>query len=280
MWGMAHQSGVPPAPGVEVMLVTIGGAWAARSVLLPLGLLALGLVSAAFPATWVVDGSGSGDFTRIQEGVNAAARGDTVLVRSGIYNELVRIIDKGGLCLSGVGPVEDIIISADTMALDIRDTDPPARIQGLTLTGSTWFGALFTMQARVEVVGCIFRGNIFRGNTACYGGGLEIYHCEAEPVSYIENNRFVGNSVSDWGGAIFSVDSSPVIRGNTFYANNAPGNAAIWVLGGFPYIDGNVIAGSDWGGLLPDQRSVSRLASGDGLQPVLGCCEPDRARLP
>jgi hypothetical protein len=169
----------------------------------------------------------------------------------------------------------------------------------LTLTGATWFGALFTMQARVEVVGCILRDNvgpgsctdvggainamthsdllieeciiedntgweapggviiwesradvrrnIFRGNTACYGGGLEIYHCETEPVSYIEDNLFIGNSVTDWGGAIFTVDSSPVIRRNTFFANNAPGNAAIWVLGGHPSISCNVVADSHWG---------------------------------
>jgi hypothetical protein len=66
-------------------------------------------------------------------------------------------------------------------------------------------------------------------------------------VSYIEDNLFIGNSVTDWGGAIFTVDSSPVIRRNTFYANNTPGNAAIWVLGGRPNISSNVIADSHWG---------------------------------
>jgi hypothetical protein len=231
--------------------------------------------------------------------VDAAAPGDTVLVSPGLYNEHVRIIDKHGLCLVGRGTAEDVIVSSDTAAVDVRGTDPPARIERLTLTGSTWYGALFTMQARVEVVGCIFRDNtgpggclevggainamtssdlliedclienntgweapggviiwqsradilrnVFRGNTSCYGGGLEIYHCETEPPSYIEDNLFIGNSVSDWGGAIFTVDSSPVIRGNTFYANNAPGNAAIWVLGGRPQINRNIIVDSQWG---------------------------------
>ena len=264
-----------------------------------IAVLTLTLISAASSATWVVDGSGGGDFTRIQQGVDAAAPGDTVLVLPGVYNEMVRIIGKDGLHLVGGGPAEDVIIRADTMAVDVRDTDPPARIEGVTLTGATWFGALFTMQARVEVAGCIFRDNVgpgscadvggainamvhsdllieeciveantgweapggviiwqsradirrnvFRGNTACYGGGLEIYHCETEPVSYIEDNLFIGNSVTDWGGAIFTVDSSPVIRRNTFYANNAPGNAAIWVLGGRPTISYNIIADSHWG---------------------------------
>ena len=261
--------------------------------------LALALATSVSSATWVVDASGGGDFTIIQDGVDAAAPGDTVLVMPGFYHEKVRIFDKHGLSLLGGGPVESVIISADSMAVDVRGTDPPARIEGLTLTGSTWFGALFTMQARVEVVGCVFRDNIgpggclevggainamiqsdlviedciiennsgweapggviiwqsradirrniFRGNTACYGGGLEIYHCETEPVSYVEGNLFVGNSVSDWGGAIFTVDSSPVICGNTFYDYNASGGAAIWVLGGRPDISGNIIVGSHWG---------------------------------
>jgi hypothetical protein len=103
-------------------------------------------------------------------------------------------------------------------------------------------GGIIISESRADI-----RRNIFRGNTACYGGGLEIYHCETQSVSYIEDNLFVGNSVSDWGGAIFTVDSSPVIRGNTFYANNAPGNAAIWVLGGQPNITSNVIVDSHWG---------------------------------
>jgi hypothetical protein len=261
--------------------------------------LSLALASTGSSTTWVVDASGSGDFTGIQDGVAAAAPGDTVLVLPGFYHERVRIIEKHGLCLLGGGPVESVVISADSIAVDVRRTDPPARIEGLTLTGSTWFGALFTMQARVEVVGCVFRDNtgpggclevggainamlssdlliedcviednsgweapggviiwqsradirrnVFRGNTACYGGGLEIYHCETEPVSYIEDNLFIGNSVSDWGGAIFTVDSSPVIHGNTFYANNASGSTAIWVLGGHPDISGNIIVDSHWG---------------------------------
>jgi hypothetical protein len=272
----------------------------------------------AIAATWVVDGAGGGHFTVIQNAVYRAAAGDTVLVRSGVYHEWVRIFGaKSGLHLIGDGPPESIIIQADTIAVDVRDTDPPVRIQGLTITGNIWYGSLYTMQARAEVIGCIFRDtvgpggcqsvggainamlqsdltiedciienntgweapggviiwesradirhNIFRGNSACYGGGLEIYHCETQPVSYIEDNLFIGNSVSDWGGALFNVDSSPVICGNTFYANDAPDNAAIWVLGGRPVITGNIIAGSDWGVYCQtDPRYPQSL-------PILGC---------
>ena len=91
------------------------------------------------------------------------------------------------------------------------------------------------------------RRNTFRNNQACYGGGLEMYHCETQPVSFVEENVFFGNSADEWGGGLLNVDSSPVIRHNTFYANNSVGNAAIWVLGGQPTISENIIVGSDWG---------------------------------
>ncbi|MFZ1948125.1 MAG: right-handed parallel beta-helix repeat-containing protein [bacterium] len=226
--------------------------------------------------------------------MDAAAPGDTVLVRSGTYSEVVRIFAKSGLCLIGDGPVEDVVVCHDSVVVDVRETDPAARVEGLTVTCALAFGGLFTQEARVEVVGCVFRdnvgpggchgvggainamshsdllienntdweapggviiwqsradirGNIFRGNSSCYGGGLEMYHCETEPVSYIEDNLFVANSASLWGGAIFNVDSSPVIRRNTFYGGGTHDSATIWVLGGSPIIDLNVIVGTTWG---------------------------------
>lgn len=250
-------------------------------------------------ATWVVDRTGAGDFTTIQQGVDASSAGDTVLVRSGTYHEWVKIIAKSGIFVVGADPVESVIISYDTVAVHVALTDPPVRIENVTITGASIFGGLYAQSARLEIVGCVFRDNVgpgschgvgggiraqihsdllienclfennvdwespggvivweshadlrrnvFRGNSACYGGGLEIYHCENEPTSHVEENLFVGNSVSAWGGAVFTVDSSPVIRKNTFYDNNAPGNAAIWVLGGSPEISENVIVGSPFG---------------------------------
>jgi pectin methylesterase-like acyl-CoA thioesterase len=122
--------------------MTFGHHRTTRGVLFLAAGLTLALISAASSNTWVVDGSGGGDFLRIQDGVDAAEAGDTVLVLSGIYNEWVRIFDKDGIHLIGGGAVEDVVISADTMAVDVRNTDPPARIEGVTLTGAIWYGAL------------------------------------------------------------------------------------------------------------------------------------------
>jgi hypothetical protein len=66
------------------------------------------------------------------------------------------------------------------------------------------------------------------------GGGLEMYHCEGDGVSVIEGNLFLNNDADVWGGGLLNVDSSPVIRNNTFVGNGGFNRAAIWVLGGFP----------------------------------------------
>jgi len=260
----------------------------------------LAIASPTLAAVWTVDGSGGGDFTTISGAVSAAAPGDSIVIRAGIYNEFVRISPtKSGLWLVGEGGAENVIIAADTVAIGIWNADPAVHVEDLTITGATNFGGLYAQNSKAEVMRCIFRDNVgpggchgdgsalnatlhsdlviedcliedntnwgapggviiwqsradirrnvFRRNQACWGGGLEIYHCETEPVSYIEENIFVGNSVTEWGGGLFTVDSSPIVRRNTFFANDAPGNAAIWVLGGRPVITENIIVGSDWG---------------------------------
>lgn len=249
-------------------------------------------------ATWVVNQSGHGDFTTINAAVDSASAPDTILVRPGTYEELVRFApDKGGLLLKGDGPVESVVIRGDTVAISVAGTDPAVRIENLTLTGSHLFGAIWTQQARVEIVGCVvrdnvgpggcmgvggggriqmqsdvlvegclfennhswespgglivwssradIRNNVFRNNSSCYGGGLEMYHCEGHGLSVIEGNLFLDNDADTWGGGILNVDSSPEIRNNTFVGNGSAGRAAIWVLGGSPDIHHNIMVGSD-----------------------------------
>lgn len=67
-------------------------------------LISLGV---AHSATHTVDGGGTGDFTTIQDAVDASASGDTILVYAGTYNEHVTLID--GISLYGSGPERTII---------------------------------------------------------------------------------------------------------------------------------------------------------------------------
>jgi hypothetical protein len=252
------------------------------------------LVAPAGATTWVVDPGGLEDFTSVAAAVDSASAADTILVRPGNYQGTVRITpEKSGLLLKGDGPVENIVLSADTLVVGIWSTDPAARLEGLTISGSNIYGALWIQGAKAEIVGCVvrdntgpggcqgvggggkaiffsdiliedcvfenntsweapggfivwnsradIRNNIFRNNRSCYGGGLEIYHCQDNGPSIIEGNLFLNNEAITWGGGIFNVDSSPVIRNNTFSGNGGSGRAAIWVLGGSPDIHHNII---------------------------------------
>jgi len=106
-------------------------------------------------------------------------------------------------------------------------------------------GGLIVWDSRADIIGCNFGGN-----QACYGGGLEFYHCgsiysEGFAPSVCEYNLFHENSASELGGAILSVDSSPIIRFNTFVDNDSPVGTALRLMQGSPVVEYNVISGSD-----------------------------------
>jgi hypothetical protein len=65
----------------------------------------------ASDGTIVVAADGSGDFTSINEAVEAAADGDTLLIRPGIYVESVRVAGKD-LTIRGDGDRADIVVEA------------------------------------------------------------------------------------------------------------------------------------------------------------------------
>ena len=60
----------------------------------------LSMVGTASATSWSVDDSGGADSTRIQDAINNASAGDTILVYSGIYYENV-VVDKS-VTLKGI----------------------------------------------------------------------------------------------------------------------------------------------------------------------------------
>ena len=66
--------------------------------------------------TWYVDDSGGADFTKIQDAVNAASAGDTIIVKSGTYYEHVNITKRLNLVGQG-SPVVDAKMSGSAITL-------------------------------------------------------------------------------------------------------------------------------------------------------------------
>ena len=80
-------------------------------------------------------------------------------------------------------------------------------------------------------------GNLFRNNLAEFGGGLNCRYSRA----IIENNIFRSNS-ADQGGGIYSGRSGPVIRDNVINNNSADQGGGIYFGNSVPYVEGNTIA--------------------------------------
>jgi len=102
------------------------------------------VVGQAEARTWHVDKDGSGDFTVIQDAVDAASPGDTIRIHAGRYEEMVEDFDMWGdgsfLAnphiavtkdnLSFIGDGSDVTIVGPVA----RPTDPPSLYSGLCVT--------------------------------------------------------------------------------------------------------------------------------------------------
>ena len=44
-----------------------------------------------FGNTWIVDQSGGGDFTSIQDAIDVSSNGDLIIINDGVYNEILTI---------------------------------------------------------------------------------------------------------------------------------------------------------------------------------------------
>lgn len=129
-------------------------------LIIPLLLLAF----SASATTITVDLGGSGDYLTIQEGIDAAVYGDTVLVTCGTYHEH-DIIMKSGICLRGkTGRPECVTVDADGLgrALYCTGADSTTMVEGLTLIDgltSMKGGAMCWEDSSPLITSCAFTNN-------------------------------------------------------------------------------------------------------------------------
>jgi|GEM_PF-3121115 len=216
------------------------------------------------PSTWYVDddtcpdpgtGAEADPFCSIQDAIDAACDGSTVLVAPGTYNETIDFIGKAITVQSSDGAGSTIIDGGGATVVicgsgEGRDTV----LRGFTITGGasslTSFGGGMRNDngSSPTVLDCIFEGNVstidgssdgggmyntanssplviactFRDNTAvgpnAQGGGmLNGTGCNSELVDCL----FDANHAELEGGAILNFASNPIITNCTFVQNTA-----------------------------------------------------------
>jgi hypothetical protein len=176
----------------------------------------------------IINVPGANNLT-IQQGINEADPGDTVLVAEGIYNEQINFMGKkplmvaSGFLLDGdTNHISKTIITMSefsnpdraSIVYFISGEDTTSVLCGFTITGG--------------------KGTIKYGNSDnLEGGGIRIYNSGARISSNkIHNNTVIDtlieNSHGTFGAAIFSVDSSGtswvIIENNKIFENTCISN--------------------------------------------------------
>jgi hypothetical protein len=168
----------------------------------------LTFISALFPATWIINQDGTGDFTSISEGISAAQDGDILLVYPGVYYENINYQGKNITITSLydgdqydesfiAGTVINGSYEGTVVAFHNNETRN-AVLNGFTITnGLGSFHPNITKQRR--------------------GGGIYIRH--ASPI--ISNCRIKHNRANVGGGISLISGGNPLLKGNIISHNHA-----------------------------------------------------------
>ena len=165
-------------------------------------ILVLCFVGTASATNWSVDGSGVADFTRIQDAINNAKDGDTILVYSGIYYENV-VVGKS-VTLKGI---DQPVVDANSSGSAITLTEDRITLEGFNATnsGSSWRDVGIKVTSNNNTI----TGNNVSSNNSV---GIDLYDSS--------NNNITGNNVCNNSFGIFL----PSSRNNTITSKNVCNN--------------------------------------------------------
>ena len=250
---------------------------------LNLGLICLFLAIPCQARTITVNWDGSGDFNTIQEGINAAVNGDTVVVADGIYTgDGNRDIDVNGLAITvrstnpnDFGVIDATVIDCQgspipgqthTGFLFDSDEDSNTVLEGLTITGGValnFSGGIACFDSSPTIRNCIIRGNVGYpgGGISCFSSSPTVTNCIIKNNNswgdggglgcfdgsdpQITNCTITGNSAFALGDGIYCFDSSPTIT-NCILWGDTPDE--IYVYSGTPVVTYSDVQGG-WPGL-------------------------------
>jgi parallel beta-helix repeat protein/predicted outer membrane repeat protein len=207
-------------------------------------------------ATGVEDGTEAHPYDTIQEGINAATDGDTVLVHPCTYHENIDFTGKA-IAVTSTDPLDPQVVAATV--IDGGGAGSVARLawaETAVLSGFTITNGCAVMGGGVYVIGSspvvthnVIVGNQARGVTGDSGSGGGIYWSQS--LGVISHNRILHNDGAREGAGIYcGLNSSPSIHHNVISGNGADyqgGGIRLYsCLGPYPpvLVANNLIAGN------------------------------------
>lgn len=166
-------------------------------------------------------------YADIQAAIEAAKPGDTILVAPGTYRECLNFKGKSLVVRSETGAADTIIDAAGGgEAVTMDQSEPAATVfEGFTIRNAHGVDGC-CRGAGLTCVGCAaqIRYNIFENNQAWNGGGIAVLGSDGTPAApKILGNLFRNNSAQEFGGAIVSMHSNPIIEDNQIESNHVSG---------------------------------------------------------
>jgi len=194
------------------------------------------------------DGSATHPFDAIQEGIDAAVNGDTVLVLDGEYTGVGNYdLDFGGrlITVQSANGAAGCVIDCEWMGRGFyfdSGESAAAVVEGFTITNGNADvgGGMYSADSSPTVTRCTFSGNTvghwgggmcnenssptvthctFSGNTTVYYGGGMLNKGSSTPI--VTHCTFNGNTADEHGGGMYNWQSTPTVTHCMFSDNDA-----------------------------------------------------------
>ncbi len=226
----------------------------------------VGALGVGCSGKWLVRPDGTGDFATIQEAIDAAVAGETVVLADGVFtgtgNRDIDFRGKEITVRSQSGDSTQCIIDCQASATDshrgfvmISGETNNSVLERVTIRNAyRTYGAAM----RIDNASPVIRGVIFSGCQGGNGGGILMGN-GAAPI--IEDCIFENNVVSDAGGGIYVNASFPQISRCVFRGNSATwGGGAVYHQHAAPnfadcHFENN--SSEHWGGAVHNRYSES-----------------------